>query len=79
MTFSLLEVDDPDGVVAELGNEEPLPRQINRHVIDSAAHFAERNFGFELQRLVCELADQPRPTVSPPRSISKLRDLETWP
>ena len=47
----VLEVDDPDGVVAEFGNEEPLPRQINRHVIDSAAHFAEGNLGFELQRL----------------------------
>ena len=47
----VLEVDDPDGVVAKFGNEEPLPRQINRHVIDSAAHFAEGNLGFELQRL----------------------------
>ena len=32
--FTFLEVDDPDGVVAEFGNEEPLPRQIDRHVID---------------------------------------------
>ena len=51
MTLTFLEVDDPDGVVAEFGNEEPLPHQINRHVINSAAHFAEGNLGFELQRL----------------------------
>src|SRR5262245_13195017 len=45
-----IQIDDRDAVVAELGNEEALPGQIDREVIDAAGDLAERNLGFELQR-----------------------------
>jgi hypothetical protein len=47
--FTRLEIDNADSVIAELGDEESLPRQVNRQVIDSTAHFAERDLGFQLQ------------------------------
>ena len=56
--LTFLEVDDPDAVIAKFGNEESLPRQINRHVVDPTAHFAEWNLGFEQQRSFC-LRDWP--------------------
>src|SRR5262245_2316434 len=45
-----VQIDDRDAVIAELGNEETLPGQIDREVIDAAGDLAERNLGFELQR-----------------------------
>nr|WP_246752010.1 hypothetical protein [Bradyrhizobium diazoefficiens] len=44
------EIDNADAIIAKLGNEQSLPLQIDRHVIDSAAHVAEQNLGFELKR-----------------------------
>ena len=76
--LALLEVDDPDGVVAELGNEEPLPRQINRHVINSTAHFAERNLGFKLQRhRICRLRSWPNNPDQQCRRQDRYRNCET--
>src|SRR5262249_18640528 len=46
----IFEVDDCDTAVAEFSHEQPLSRQINRHVVDPPAHIAERNFDFKLQR-----------------------------
>ena len=45
------DVDHADAVVAELGDEQPMMREVERHVVDAADHLAERDFGFELQRL----------------------------
>jgi hypothetical protein len=45
-----LEIDHAEAVIAKLGDEQPLPREIGRHVIDAALDGAERNFGFELER-----------------------------
>jgi hypothetical protein len=51
MTYlALVDIDDPDGIATELCDEEPLPGQINRQVIDAALDIAERDFGFKLQR-----------------------------
>src|SRR5216684_3639796 len=43
------QVDNADAVIAEFGHEKSLPLQIDRHVIDPAAHIAERDLGFKLQ------------------------------
>jgi len=34
----------------EFGHEEASPRQVDRHVIDAAAHIAQRNLCFKLER-----------------------------
>ena len=48
--FAIGEIDNSQGIVAQFGNEQSLPLQINRHVIDAAAHLAQRDFGLELER-----------------------------
>src|SRR5258708_110430 len=46
----LIQIDDSDGIVAELGYEQMSPGQIDRHVIDPALNVAQRDLSFELQR-----------------------------
>jgi hypothetical protein len=48
--FAVWEIDNSNGIIAQFGNEQTLPLQINRHVINPAAHVAQRDFGFELER-----------------------------
>ena len=48
--FAIGEIDDADTVVAQFGHEQPLPFQIDRHVVDTAGDIAERNFRFDLER-----------------------------
>src|SRR5229473_5541470 len=48
--FAIWEIDNSNGIIAQLGNEQSLPLQIDRHMVDAAAHVAQRNFGFELER-----------------------------
>jgi hypothetical protein len=45
-----IQIDDRDAIIAELSNEETLPGQIDREVIDAAGDLAKRNLGFELQQ-----------------------------
>jgi hypothetical protein len=44
------EIDDADGVVAELGNEQKLVFQIDSEMVDAAANGPERNLGFQLEQ-----------------------------
>jgi len=46
--LALLDVDNADRVIAELGHKQPLPIGICRHVIDAAANVAERNSRLQL-------------------------------
>src|SRR5262249_52268816 len=39
------------GVVAQFGDDQPLPVEIDRHVIDASADMGERNLAFEPQGL----------------------------
>jgi len=48
--FAVWEIDNSNGIIAQFGNEQALPLQINRHVVDPATDVAKRNLGFELQR-----------------------------
>ncbi len=45
------EIDDTDGVIAELGDEQPVANGIDGHVIDPAADVSERDLGFQTQGL----------------------------
>lgn len=58
--FALLQIDDADAVVTQFGNEQALPFDVNRHVIDAAAHPAKGNLGLELQKspAFCRLRQQ---------------------
>jgi hypothetical protein len=47
--LTFLQIDHADGVVAQFGNEQPLPFRIDGHVIDPAADIAERDLGFQCQ------------------------------
>ena len=53
--FPCLEVDDADAVIAKLGDEQPLSREIDRQVIDAPLHVAERDFRFEAKRRIRRL------------------------
>src|SRR5215203_783543 len=44
------QIDHAHGSVSELRHEQTLARKIHRHVIDSSADLAERNFCFEAER-----------------------------
>jgi hypothetical protein len=44
------EIDRAHAVIAQLGDEEALPPQIDREVIDAAAHLTKQDFGFERER-----------------------------
>jgi len=44
------QIDRAHAVITELGDEEALPPQIDRQVIDAAAHFTKQDFGFERER-----------------------------
>ena len=46
-TFPARQIDDPEAVVAEFGNKQPLALYIDAEVIDPAAHIAERDLCFE--------------------------------
>src|SRR6266446_4815881 len=48
--FAIGEIDNSQGIVAQFGNEQSLPLQINRHVIDAAAYHTQWDFGFELEQ-----------------------------
>src|SRR5215813_75090 len=52
----LLQINDGHSVIAELGHENTLAGQIDRHVIDTAAHFSQWNFRLNLQR--CRLSER---------------------
>ena len=48
------QVDHANAVIAELGHEQSLPLQVDRHMIYAAAHITEQYLGLELERcLVC--------------------------
>jgi hypothetical protein len=49
--FARGEIDDADGIVAELGNEQPIADRIDRHVVDPAAHIAQQYLCFQTQGL----------------------------
>jgi len=44
------QIDHPQGVVAELGNKQPLPLHIDAEVVDAAAHLTERDLRIEYER-----------------------------
>ncbi|MEH2570279.1 hypothetical protein [Bradyrhizobium sp. AZCC 2289] len=48
--FAIWKIDDANGVIAQFGNEQTLPLQVDGHVIDAATHVAQHNFGLELKR-----------------------------
>jgi hypothetical protein len=41
--FSSCQIDDAQAVVAQLGDEQPLPLQIDAEMVDPAADLAERD------------------------------------
>jgi hypothetical protein len=45
---TLEKIDNSDAVVAEFRNEQALAFQIDRHVVDPAAHVAEWDFAFQV-------------------------------
>jgi hypothetical protein len=50
------EIKDADAVVSQFGDEQPLAREVDRHVIDPAGHVAQRNLGLEPQCLLDRFA-----------------------
>jgi hypothetical protein len=44
------QIDNADAVISKFGDEQPLPLQIDRHVVDAAPYVAQQDLGFELQR-----------------------------
>jgi hypothetical protein len=48
--LAFLEIDYADGVIAELGDIQPLAADINRQVIDAPANVPEGNFRLEFER-----------------------------
>jgi hypothetical protein len=48
--LAIPEIDDADAVVAELGDEQPLTRNVDRHMIDPAGDAAQRDLALELQQ-----------------------------
>src|SRR5262245_31294989 len=49
------QIHDAKAVVAELGNKQPLPLQIDSKVIDAAANLPEGYLRLKYQRWVCRL------------------------
>jgi hypothetical protein len=49
--FAGREIDDAKTVVAEFGDEQPLMRDIDRHVIDASAHRTKGNLTIKPQKL----------------------------
>src|SRR5262244_3334913 len=49
------QIHDAKAVVAELGNKQPLPPQIDSKVIDAAANLPERYLGLKYQGWACRL------------------------
>jgi hypothetical protein len=47
--FLRINVHHADRVAPEFRNKQPMACQIDRHVIDTPAHLAQRYFGLELQ------------------------------
>jgi hypothetical protein len=45
-----LQIDNSNGIIAQFDYEQPLPLQINGHVIHPATHVAQWDFGFELEQ-----------------------------
>src|SRR5215468_12072306 len=49
------QIHDAKALVAELGNKQPLPLQIDSEVIDAAANLPERYLGLKYQGWACRL------------------------
>ena len=47
---SICEIDNANAVIAQFGNEQALPLQINRHVVDPTTHIAERKPSLKLEQ-----------------------------
>ncbi len=44
------QIDHAEAVIAQLGDEQPLAREIDGEMVDAAADFSERDLGLELER-----------------------------
>ena len=56
---AISEIDNANTVIAQFGNEQALPLQINRHVVDPATHIAQWKPGLKLeQHRLCRLGER---------------------